>query len=465
VNLLQEDSYHRPAKDGDRCSSRRLYKMSGSEYVNEQRREYSLYVLQMRAIPSIADGLKAAGRRVLWMARDGKKHKSATLAGATMPIHPHASPEGAINTLAAPYGNNIPLLHGDGAFGTLLNPTAYGASRYTSIKVSEFAKDVLFADIELVPVQDNYDGTLKEPVHFLPLVPISLLNPTEGIAVGFASTILPRALEDIIEDQIKHLQGKKFKEKPPYFYPTECLAERVENNKWLFSGEYEQINSTTIRITNLPYGASHEKYIDHLMKLEEAGTIVDYEDGSKDTYSIVIKFKRGEIAKHGEDLFKLLKLYVTSTENMNLLDFDGKRIVASNYVQVIQDFTDWRLSWYKKRYQRLAQLLGIDIQRYLDILLAIKKDVGGLARKIQSRTEMKEVLKEMGIVHVDYIADLAIYRFTENEKVKTEKKLKEAKDVMVIYKEMLSDPKKRSKVFIGELREILRNQQKGKYES
>jgi len=94
--------------------------MRGSEYVNEQRREYSLYVLQSRAIPSIADGLKAAGRRVLWTAKDGKKHKSATLAGATMPIHPHASPEGAINTLAAPYGNNIPLLHGDGAFGLSL---------------------------------------------------------------------------------------------------------------------------------------------------------------------------------------------------------------------------------------------------------------------------------------------------------------------------------------------------------
>ena len=48
--------------------------MNGSDYVNEQRREYSLYVLQMRAIPSIADGLKAGGRRVLWTARDGKKH-------------------------------------------------------------------------------------------------------------------------------------------------------------------------------------------------------------------------------------------------------------------------------------------------------------------------------------------------------------------------------------------------------
>ncbi len=109
--------------------------VADSGYVKEQRREYSLYTLQSRAIPHAADGLKAAARRVLWTARDGHKYKSATLAGATMPIHPHASPDSAINTLAAPYSNNLPLLKGYGAFGTLLNPTAYGATRYTSVSV------------------------------------------------------------------------------------------------------------------------------------------------------------------------------------------------------------------------------------------------------------------------------------------------------------------------------------------
>ena len=84
-------------------------KTESSQYINNQRREYSLYVMQMRAIPAATDGLKAGGRRTLWVARNGEKWKSANLAGATMPIHPHDSPEGAINTLAAPYGNNIPL--------------------------------------------------------------------------------------------------------------------------------------------------------------------------------------------------------------------------------------------------------------------------------------------------------------------------------------------------------------------
>jgi len=437
-------------------------KMNGSEYVNEQRREYSLYVLQMRAIPAIADGLKAAQRRVLWTARDGKKHKSATLAGATMPIHPHASPEGAINTLAAPYGNNIPLLHGDGAFGTLLNPTAYGASRYTSVKVSEFTKDVMFADIELVPLQENYDGTLEEPVHFLPLVPVSLLNASEGIAVGFASNILPRALEDIITDQINHLRGKKIKERSPTFYPTNAVGIKVMDGKWAFSGKFEVMNTTTIRITQLPYGASHEKYVEHLLKLEEEGKIVDFEDNSKNIYDIVVKFKRGMIADVGK-VMKLLKLTTTSNENMNLLDFDGERVLAAEYVQVVQDFTDWRLSWYKQRYERLAKLLDIDIQKYKDILLAIKKNVGGMVKKIKSRAELKSFLTEIGIVHIDYIADLPIYRFTEEERIKTEGKLKDANDQMKKYRVLLTKPEERSKVYVSELQTVLKNFQKGNY--
>jgi DNA gyrase/topoisomerase IV subunit A len=111
--------------------------IKSSQYINDQRREYSLYVMQSRAICAGTDGLKAGGRRALWTARSGAKMKTATLAGATMPIHPHAECTGAINTLAAPYGNNIPLFKGDGAFGTMLHPTSYGAARYTSISVSK----------------------------------------------------------------------------------------------------------------------------------------------------------------------------------------------------------------------------------------------------------------------------------------------------------------------------------------
>lgn len=441
-----------------------------SNYINNERRNYSLYVLQMRAICSIADGLKAASRRVLWTARDGKKYKSATLAGATMPLHPHSAPEGAINTLAAPYGNNVPLLSGDGAFGTLLNPTAYGAARYTSVKVSKFTKDVVFRDIEIIPVVENYDGTLNEPKHFLPLVPVVLLNPSEGIAVGFASTILPRDLEDIVNSQIAHLSGKKFDEMMPALMSTDNIAsDWVEdakgNPRWIFEGDFKKVNASTVKITKLPYGVTHEKFIDNLIKLVDEGDfVVDFVDGSRDVIDIEVKFKRGTVDNTSrKQMMKTLNLVNVVSENMNVLDFDGERVLSTNYTEIIQAFTDWRLTWYKNRYERLAALLEVDIQKYKDIITAIRRNVGGVAKKIGSRSELKEFLEEINIVHIDYIADLPVYRFTEEEKRKVEEKLNAANEQMKEYKTLLKSEDERRKVYIKELREVMKKYTKGEY--
>lgn len=441
--------------------------IQSSEYINEQRKSYSLYVLQSRAIPLLADGLKAAARRVLWVARNGDKYKTATLAGRALPLHPHAPPEGAINTLAAPYGNNIPLFDGQGAFGTLLNPTAYGAARYTSVKVSAFTKDVVFKDIDLVPMIENYDGTEMEPRFFLPLVPTIILNPTSGIAVGFASNILPRSLEDIIDIQLKVLAGGKRLPKgiQPRFEPTNDIGEEVGDGSFVFRGSFERVNTTTIKITSFPFNTSHEKYTDHLDKLIEQGTIVDYEDNSKDIIDIVIKFRRADLSKLNDDkLSSLLRLTTKETENLTYIDTDCETVCTSTAVEVVEKFTNWRLQWYYTRYEKLLKEVQEEIQRYKDILLAIKKKVGGTAVSVQGRGELIEYLKEIGIVHTDYIASFPVYRFTVEEKVKTEEKLVNALAREKRYKTLLSDEGERRKVYADELKEVLTNYRKGSYD-
>lgn len=443
--------------------------VAGSSYVKEQRREYSLYTLQSRAIPHAADGLKAAARRVLWTARNGQKIKSASLAGATMPIHPHASPESAIDTLAAPYGNNIPLLKGDGAFGTLLNPTAYGASRYTAVSLSSFTKDVVFRDIEVIPMVENYDGTLMEPKHFLPLIPMVFVNPQEGIAVGFASNILPRDPATIVKHQIAYLEGKKIPNAPPTMNPLDQAStgqreDRLGALKWEFRGAFEKVNATTITITNLPYGMQHEKFVEKLIKMEEEDKIQEFEDNSVDRYNITVRFKKGEISRMDEDeILAHLGLITLVGENVNVIDFDGERVWETSYVEFVGAFTEWRLKWYVNRYQRLADLLAVDIQRYKDILLAIKKDLGGVSRKTGSRSELKEFCEAIGIVHLDYIVDLPVYRFTEEEKKKVEEKLAEAEALMKEYRALLKSEDKRREVYIQELREVHHNLTKGGY--
>lgn len=438
--------------------------------ISDLNRSYSLYVLEQRAIPHVTDGLKSAARRVVWRAKDGKKVKTAALAGATMSIHPHGAPEGAINTQAGFFTNNCPIFKGFGAFGTLLEPTEFGAGRYTYVQISDFTKDVLLRDIEIIPMVDNYDSTELEPKHFLPLIPTVLVNPQDGIATGFASTILPRDLGDIVKSQIAYLNGTEEPTVLPNFSTTDSKCVRVEVDKkgvtrYVFAGEYKKTGATSVKITKLPYGTTHAKFMAKLYKLEaDTDRITDITDNSVDVYDIDVTFKRGFLVKMDDAaIMKYLNLEMQCTENLNVIDFNSTSIYNATYEEIIQDFTEWRLLWYVARYKRLKELLEKEIQRYRDIILAIEKNVGGLARKTESREELKELLEAFGIVSLDYIADLSVYRFTEAEAVKTQVKLDAGLLQLEEYNKLLGSKNARKQVYLDELGEILTNHKKGKY--
>lgn len=440
-----------------------------SEYVLSERREHSLYVIQNRAIPSICDGLKNAARRVLYMARNGDKYKTAVLSGNSLILHPHSVPDGAINTLTAPFSNNIPLFTGIGAFGTLLNPNEYGASRYTSVKLSKFSHDVLMVDSDIVPMIDNYDSTIKEPEHFLPLIPICLLNQTQGIAVGFATNILPRLLDDIINAQLLHLQGKDFKEIEPKFKPLEsyCISkEKTETGySYTFEGEFKRIDSSNLKITKLPYGLLHEKVIKKIdNEIDKNGNVLDYTDSSSNTIDIVIKFKKGTLSNiTDESIKKMFGLVITHNENLNVLDISGKKVLNTTSSNIIKIFTDWRLSYFPIRYQRLLDLLNIDISKYNDLILCCEKDLPKFLVKIESKSELCELLEDFGVVNIDYISTLPVYRFTTNECNKIRNQLKEALVLKSKYELIISNVNEQIKIYTSELKQILTNYNKGKY--
>ena len=440
--------------------------IQNASYVNDQRKEYSMYVLHHRAIPALTDGLKPSSRRILWIARDGKHYKTATLAGATMPIHPHAAPESAINTLAAPYKNNLPLLTGEGAFGTLINPTAYGAARYTSVSVSQFTKDVVFRDIDLIPMEDNYDGTVKEPKHFLPLIPVAFLNHQEGIAIGFASTLLPRALDELITLQIAILEGKKRIKCPlPYFAPTDNKATELNKNNYEFRGHIVTEAKNALKIIKLPFGVTHQNVINNLILLVDKGQIVDFEDNSKDVIDITIKIRPSELSmiESVDELLKTFKLLNNERENPVVLDISMKQVKQVDILKSIKRFTEWRLTWYKKRYEKLKVKSDKDIQRLKDIVMAIDKDVGSTARTIKNKTALREFLKTLGIHNIDYIVEMPIYKFTEDEKRKAISKLNAENILNDKYTQLIESEQKRRSLYAKELREIAKNFATGNY--
>jgi len=192
--------------------------------------------------------------------------------------------------------------------------------------------------------------------------------------------------------------------------------------------------------------------------------VYDYVDNSKDSIDILVTFKRGYLKdKSGPDILKMLGLVVREIENFNVLSFDGKHMWSATPVDFIRKFTDWRLGWYEVRYQRLLDLLKIDIQHYYDIRNAIKNDVSSLARKIQTRSELKDKLATFEIVYLDYIADLPVYRFTEEERLKNERRIEEAEKQQKEYEELLRSKDKRKAVYLVELNDILTKYTKGYY--
>lgn len=433
--------------------------VDGASYINEIRRDYSLYVLTNRAIISLCDGLKPAARRVIWTARNGKKYKSATLAGATMPIHPHAAPESTINTLAAPYGNNYCLLDGFGAFGTAIAPDAYGASRYTSVQLSKFTKDALMIDIDIIPMQDNYDSSLKEPVHFLPIVPIGLLNPSEGIAIGYSSTIVSRSLTDVINAQINHLSNQEIVNANPSFLPTNQIA--VKNDtKWTYTGSIERINTTTVKITRLPFGVTHAKVVTNenskLNKLLDDGIITDYTDSSKKDINVTVKLKRQTLAEYDDKkLLSLFGLINNVTENMTVLNLSHDAVLHLDFKQYIEQFTQWRLSWYVIRYQRLSNIIKEDLIALKDIIIAIDNNAGQIASTKQDKKDFCQWLGTIGIKNVDFIASMPTYRYTINERNRVEKTIQQQSNLLNEYQHILESDLKRKNIYKKELQSLL----------
>ncbi len=170
--------------------------------------DYAMSVIVSRAIPDLRDGLKPVHRRILYaMHETGNTHdksyrKSARAVGDTMgKYHPHGDSAiyDALVRMAQPFSMSLPLLDGQGNFGSMDGDNA-AAMRYTEVRMDKPAS-FLLADIEkdTVNFQDNYDGKDQEPAVLPARFPNMLVNGAGGIAVGMATNIPPHNLGEVID--------------------------------------------------------------------------------------------------------------------------------------------------------------------------------------------------------------------------------------------------------------------------
>lgn len=367
----------------------------------------------------------------------------------------------AINQMSGPYCNNVSLFTGHGAFGTRINPTAFGSPRYVSSKISSFSKEIIFKDWEIVTLKPSYDETDFEPTMLLPLVPMLLLNGVQGIATGYSTTILPRDLKDLIDEQLKVLNGKIAINPLPYSRPIDNKAIRDEEfpNKYQFLGECEIIDTSTAKITKLPFGMTHAKVVESLAKMVEKGGIVDYIDKSKADINIVVSFKRAALKnKNGEHAARKLKLTTGVTERIIVLDAATSQTVVeyNDAAKFITDYTNWRLTFYPIRYARLIQLNLADISRLNDVVLAIDNNLGDQAKKVKNKADLVAFISQIGVKDIEYVASLPIYRFTEEEYDKAKNKIAELEKQNIDYNDIINDVDRQKSIFIDELKEVKR---------
>jgi DNA gyrase/topoisomerase IV subunit A len=370
---------------------------SVTQYLDQDYREYAVYVVEERAIPSVIDGFKPTQRKVIFVAdkvwRNGgeKPLKIFQLAGkVASDAHYHhgdGSLNGAIVGMAQKFKNSMPVLEEIGQFGSLRSPEA-GAPRYISTKLHKNFR-LLYMDFELLTSRYE-EGNEIEPSYFLPIIPTVLLNGGSGIAVGFATNILNRNPLDLIDACIKELDGKKYKEPTPWYngFSGECIKD-PNSNAWLFRGKYEVKNTTTLDVTELPPSMTYEKFDSHLISLEETRRLTGYDNNCKANVNYVLKFRREDLKslQDSDRLDRFLKMEEKQSENFTVLDENGNLKIFESATQIIQYFVKFRLTYYIKRKEYLINKLNQELlllsnkAQFIKMIIDGKLKINNVPRK------------------------------------------------------------------------------------
>lgn len=197
--------------------------------------DYSMSVIVSRALPDVRDGLKPVQRRILYgmnelgLHYNKKENKCARIVGEVMgKYHPHGDQAiyAALVRMAQNFTFRYPLVKGQGNFGNVDLPAA--APRYTEAKLSRLSDEML-ADInkETVDFTNNYDDTLKEPSVLPTRIPNLLVNGSQGIAVGMATSIPPHNLGEVLQGVIALLDDPEIPIEPVKADPENGIEERM----------------------------------------------------------------------------------------------------------------------------------------------------------------------------------------------------------------------------------------------
>lgn len=384
--------------------------LSIGDFVNKEMIHFSKYDCD-RSIPNLMDGLKVSQRKILYSAF--KKNltteiKVAQFSGYVSENsgyhHGEASLNGAIVNMAQDFvgSNNINLFSPNGQFGTRLQGGKDSASeRYIFTKLEKITRYLFHKSDDHILSYLNDDGQPVEPIFYVPIIPMILVNGSKGIGTGFSTEIQcfnPRDLVQYILDTLaKRPANKDF---VPYYRGFRGTIVKETDTRFITKGVYA-IKKNVVEITELPVGTWNEDYLIYLDKLVEDGVIKDFNDMSTDK---VVNFKI-TLGKefNEEEIVKTLKLYsYLSFSNMNLFNHEEKLVHYNTIHEICDDFIVQRLRYYDMRKEYLLSVLTKEIEilkNKYNYIQEILEETLDLRKK--STTEICSILLEKGYSKIE----------------------------------------------------------------
>ena len=373
----------------------RIIKTEYSEEMQKSFIDYAMSVIVARALPDVRDGLKPVQRRTLYdmhelgIRYDRPYRKSARIVGDTMgKYHPHgdSSIYDALVVMSQDFKKGLPLIDGHGNFGNIEGDGA-AAMRYTEARLHKITQEAFLSDLDkdVVDFVPNFDETEKEPSVLPVKIPNLLINGSEGIAVGMATSIPPHNLSEVIDGVKAYMQDENItvKELMRYIkgpdFPTGGIVINQDELLQIYETgtgkiklrgkvEFEKAKGgrTNLVITEIPYtmiGLNISKFLSDVAALAETKKTQDIVDisnqSSKEGIRIVIELRKDA---DPENFLNMLykKTRLEDTFGVNMLAISGGRPETMSLKQIIKANVDFQFEIATRKY---TNLLAKELER------------------------------------------------------------------------------------------------------
>lgn len=409
--------------------------------------EFRLYSIAdcIRSIPSVIDGFKPSQRKCIYgmvvRGENAGEGKVAQLSGHISSVSQYHHGENSLNEtligLAQDYtgSNNLNYLKPNGQFGSRLSNEA-SAPRYIFTELSDSFRKIFKKEDDIILNYLEEDGEKIEPDFYLPVLPNILINGARGMGTGYATHILKHNPVDIRDHIVSILRRQEPKSILPWYRGFKGTVHAVDN-QIINTGCYEIVNSTTIRITELPIGVYLDNYKKHLFKLQDSGLIKDFDNNStEESFDFIVTVPRTTTQLPRETIIAKFNLSGRDTQNLTAWTETGHIKVFEDVQEIIEHFVAFRLGKYEERRKKLIELLTIDLdwmvekRRFIEFYLNNSKDIANKSKK-----ELESMLQENGFVNISKLLDIRIYNLTKDDISKLESHItKTTNDIATLNK-------------------------------